>query len=388
MTDDLVARRIAVVTNTMPPYRTPVFARLAATPGVSLRLFLSLGPKACDPLALATLPIVHVGGLNVDWKTRHPSVAADQVETIHLPIELPARLLGFRPHVIISGEFGPRSLAALVVARLLCVPLVLWSEEIAETAAAITGLQRLLRRILLPRAAAFLVWGQPALKYLRSQGIAEARLFACAQAVDNEHWRRLAGAVDRGAERSRAGVRGRVFLAVGRFVERKGFASLLSAWSRLPADQRRLNTLVLVGDGPERARLQGLAAGITGADIRFLGRREGSELAACYALADVFVFPSLVDVWGLVVNEAMASGLPVLGSCFAGASQQLLYGTDAGEVFDPTHLDDFARLLERWCARPHLPPRERPPEIVSAVNFQVTQDSLQRLLAQLAHGLR
>ena len=386
MSDASTAHRIAVVTNTIPPYRTPVFARLAAAPGVSLRLFLSLGPKACDPLALATLPIVHVGGLNLDWKTRHQPVAADQVETIHLPVELPVRLLGFRPHMIISGEFGPRSLAALVVARLLCVPLVLWSEEIADTAKAINWLQRSLRRILLPRAAAFLVWGQPALQYLRSQGIAEDRLFACAQAVDNEHWRRLAGAVDRGTERSRAGISGRVFLAVGRFVERKGFANLLSAWSRLPIGQRRTNTLVLVGDGPERARLQSLAAGIDDADIRFLGRREGSELAACYALADVFVFPSLVDVWGLVVNEAMASGLPVLGSCYAGASQQLLHGNDAGEVFDPARLDDFACLLERWCTKPNLPSRARPPEIVSVVNFQVTQDSLQRLLAQLGPG--
>ena len=376
--------RVAVVTNTIPPYRTPVFASLAATPGVSLRLFVSLHPRRCDPLARATLPIVPVAGLNLPWRTWHRSVAAGQVESLHLPVGLPARLLEFRPHVIVAGEFGPRSLAASMVARLLRVPLVLWSEEIAETAAATTGLQRRLRRILLPRAAAFLVWGEPAHRYLRSQGIADSKLHACAQAVDNDHWRRLAGAVDRSGARERAGVRGRVFLAVGRFVERKGFANLLDAWSGLSLAQRGRDTLILVGDGPERARLQELAAGIAGADIRFPGRREGGELAAYYALADVFVFPSLVDVWGLVVNEAMACGLPVLGSHFAGSSQQLVQGSDAGEVFDPTRLADFTQLLERWSSKSQLPARERPQEIVAAVNFRVTQDALLRLLAQVA----
>jgi glycosyltransferase involved in cell wall biosynthesis len=352
-------------------------------PGVSLQLFLSLDPQVCDPLAQATLPIVHVAGLNVDWKTRHGSVSTEQVETVHLPVALPAKLLAFRPQLIIAGEFGPRSLVALAAARLLGVPLVLWSEEIAETALSITRLQRLLRGVLLPRAAAFLAWGEPARWYLQSQGIDDARLFECAQAVDNEQWQSLAETVDREAERDRAGMRGRVFLAVGRLVERKGFANLLDAWSMLPADLRRRHTLILVGDGPERLRLQHLAAGITGADIRFMGRLEGRALAACYALADVFVFPSLVDVWGLVVNEAMACGLPVLGSRFAGASQQLVTERDIGELFDPTRLDEFACLLGRWSEMPQLPTRERPRQVVAAVNFETTQDALERLLARV-----
>ncbi|MDP4021462.1 glycosyltransferase family 1 protein [Methylobacterium sp. NEAU 140] len=95
-----------------------------------------------------------------------------------------------------------------------------------------------------------------------------------------------------------AGLAGPLFLTVGRLAVEKNLAAFLAL--DLPG------TKVVVGDGPDRARLRALAPG-----ARFLGTRTGAELAALYAACDVFVFPSLTDTFGIVMLEALASGLPV-----------------------------------------------------------------------------
>ncbi len=88
------------------------------------------------------------------------------------------------------------------------------------------------------------------------------------------------------------------FLFVGRLAIEKNVAAFLAL--DLPG------TKVVVGDGPDRSRLQGLAP-----QARFLGTRTGAELASVYAACDAFVFPSLTDTFGIVLLEALACGLPV-----------------------------------------------------------------------------
>ena len=95
-----------------------------------------------------------------------------------------------------------------------------------------------------------------------------------------------------------AGLPRPLFLYVGRLAVEKNVAAFLGL--DLPG------TKVVVGDGPDRARLQALAPG-----ARFLGTRTGADLSAVYAACDAFVFPSLTDTFGIVLLEALASGLPV-----------------------------------------------------------------------------
>ncbi len=115
-----------------------------------------------------------------------------------------------------------------------------------------------------------------------------------------------------------AGIPGPIFLFVGRLAVEKNVAVFLGL--DLPG------TKVVVGDGPDRARLQGMHP-----EARFLGTQTGEALAGIYAAADVFVFPSLTDTFGIVLLEALACGLPVAAFPVTGPLD-VIGGTGAGVV--------------------------------------------------------
>jgi glycosyltransferase involved in cell wall biosynthesis len=111
-----------------------------------------------------------------------------------------------------------------------------------------------------------------------------------------------------------------VLLCVGRLAAEKNLNLLVTAFEGMRLQSQELR-LVLVGDGPERARLAQRCP-----NALFAGMRRGEDLAAHYASADLFVFPSLTETWGNVVPEAMASGLAVMAYDHAAASQLIRQG--------------------------------------------------------------
>ena len=117
-----------------------------------------------------------------------------------------------------------------------------------------------------------------------------------------------------------AGPNDMVALCVGRLAAEKNLGTLLMAYESLRAIAPSTR-LVLVGDGPQRADLQQRCP-----QAVFAGLRRGEDLAAHYASADVFLFPSVTETFGNVVPEAMASGLAVVGFDYAAAHQVLRHG--------------------------------------------------------------
>ena len=135
----------------------------------------------------------------------------------------------------------------------------------------------------------------------------------------------------------------RVCLYVGRLAAEKGVERLLPLAA---ADGDR--HVALVGDGPAKAELERV---FTGLQATFVGGLAGRELSAAYASADVFVFPSTTDTLGLVMLEAMASGLPVVAARTP-ASCGLLDRAPAGDVFDPADTESLLAAVRRWLGTP------------------------------------
>jgi glycosyltransferase involved in cell wall biosynthesis len=122
---------------------------------------------------------------------------------------------------------------------------------------------------------------------------------------------------------------------------------------------------LIVGEGPDRARLERHVHETALKNVLFLGHLQRDQLPAIYHAADLFVFPTLEDCWALVVNEAMVAGLPVINSKYAGSTDMIVDGLN-GWVVDPLDAADMLRGLRlAWEARHKL--ASMAPHIRSAV---------------------
>jgi glycosyltransferase involved in cell wall biosynthesis len=214
--------------------------------------------------------------------------------------------------------------------------------------------RRALLRAFLRTYAAFLVVGERNREFYRSLGVAEERLHPAPHFVDNE---RFAAAADR-ARSEAGGVRNGwalraedlVVAFVGKLIPEKNVDELLEAFAvaapRVPAMR-----LVLVGDGPERQRL-GDRASALGIEVRWAGFANQSELPRVYAAIDLLVLPSRSESWGLVVNEAMACGVPVIASDRVGCVPDLVHPGRTGEVYRSGHPAELAERIVRLAGDP------------------------------------
>jgi glycosyltransferase involved in cell wall biosynthesis len=145
-----------------------------------------------------------------------------------------------------------------------------------------------------------------------------------------------------------------LFLYVGQMIPRKGLRELMSACSVLQAQGIHHYCVLMVGDGEQRQELEALTHthGLS-RQIQWLGAVEYGSLGAYLQLADVFVLPTLEDVWGMVIPEAMAFGKPILCSQYAGAAELVIHGCN-GYCFDPYQPERLAALMQRFIDCPHL----------------------------------
>jgi glycosyltransferase involved in cell wall biosynthesis len=247
--------------------------------------------------------------------------------------------------VAIPGWSDLAALAALRWARGRGVPVVLMTETAAENA--MSGrLRNLARRAVVRHCSAALVGGRRSRDFVVTLGMPVERVQVGYDVVDNHHFETRADVARRRAtvERERLRLPGRFFLASGRFIAVKNFSGLLHAFAGYRAAAGAQGwSLVLLGDGDLRSALEHLAHELGIADKVVLpGFKQYDELPTYYGLASAFIHCSTVEAWGLVVNEAMATGLPVIVSNRCGCAPDLVEEGVNGFTFDPR---DTGRLV-------------------------------------------
>ncbi len=145
-----------------------------------------------------------------------------------------------------------------------------------------------------------------------------------------------------------------IFLYVGRITPRKGIKSLLEACSILQTQGYRDYTLVAIGTGDQRAELEAfIQEKNLENQVQWLGFIEYGRLGAYFQQADVFVFPTFEDIWGMVPLEAMVFGKAVLCSKWAGAAEAIVVGEN-GYIFDPYNPSELAEMMRRFLDNPSL----------------------------------
>jgi glycosyltransferase involved in cell wall biosynthesis len=193
---------------------------------------------------------------------------------------------------------------------------------------------------------AILVSSSGGVEYLKSLGFPSDRIFLVPTAVDNDWWKSEAAKADRAATRAawKIPADSAVALFCAKLQSWKGPMQLLEAFARAKVPNAYL---VFAGDGPQRSDLERRAVELQVADrARFLGFVNQSQLPSTYRAADLFVLPSLFEPFGLVVNEAMLCGLPVVVSDRVGAKFDLVRSGENGNVFPAGNIEALAAILQ------------------------------------------
>jgi 1,2-diacylglycerol 3-alpha-glucosyltransferase len=264
------------------------------------------------------------------------------------------------------------------------IPMVVMSES-ARGDEPRTWWKEMIKRRIVDFYSAALVGGERHVEYLVELGMPRDRIFTGYDTVDNPYFQRRAFEIrsshlrrGHGGQaafeiREKYGLPENYFLASARFIEKKNLASLIRAYAKY-RERSQLSggdapwQLVLLGDGPLRETLNTqLSALNLHGHVHLPGFKQYDELPVYYALANAFVHASTTEQWGLVVNEAVASGLPVIVSNRCGCVPELVNGN--GFTFDPF---DEQELVERLLKMASLSDDER--TRLSDASYRISED--------------
>jgi glycosyltransferase involved in cell wall biosynthesis len=340
-----MAKRVAWLTNELQPYRVPLFEALEERVD-QLRVFISTKQEPDRPWApkWGRLDTVVQRTLTITTRRKHPQ-GYRQTMYVHVSPDTIPLLFRYRPSAIISGEMGPRSIQAAIYRRLMpSSRLLIWCTLSEFSEAGWSRLRTFIRRILVSGADGFVVAGQSGRRYLLKIGVPDHKIFIANQTVDIDSFSSCPTQREGDAERR--------LLYCGRFIEKKGllaFQAELAAW----AGRNPSRTLFMrwVGDGELAPALKAFS-GPANLIQEFPGAVDYEGLSRHYAESGVLVLPTLDDEWGLVVNEAFASGLPVLGTIYSQAVAELVEDGRTGWIYDPLQEGACQAALDRMFSTP------------------------------------
>ena len=267
------------------------------------------------------------------------------------PLSIFRDLAQFRPDVIFTTGFGLWTLCALLHKLVRgCAVIVLWDGCSAYSSFQISWPRRLFRRLMAP----FIDFGvsnmREGVEYMRVVlRVPEERLVAHPyQVADLDILDSTAG------DHCLPEKRRPVFLFVGAINARKGWRYLLDAAALLVKQGVNQFSVVFVGAGEQEQELRSRIADEGLAQVaHYAGPVPYHQIASYYRESDVFVFPTTEDVWGLVLVEAMAFGLPVMCSKYAGAREMVKHGEN-GFILDPRDAEAFASYMADFIHEPSL----------------------------------
>jgi len=287
-------------------------------------------------------------GATVNLITLFPDAVVERLSFWRVFLRTRRSFAQLKLDVCFLPSYSPKQpLAALLAAKSLGIRTVMMTESHMGTRKS-RALGTWFKRRLVGMFDSALVGGNPQRSYVESLGLPDKNIFLGYDVVDNDYFARRADEVraQAGEFRARYDLPRRYFLSLGRFVAKKNLATLMRAYRRfLDTAESPQTHLVMVGSGEEETNLRLLCdelrlhvynkmsskidirescTGNSRPGVHFYGFRQIEENPIFYALADAFILPSSLEEWGLVVNEAMSCGLPVVVSEKAGCAEDLL----------------------------------------------------------------
>jgi len=303
------------------------------------------------------------------------------------------RLISERPDALFVHGWGVFThWLALFSAIALRIPFFLYGETSLEQDKRKTGWRKRARALalmpILKSAAACLYVGTEGRLFYEHYGVSKEKLIHVPYAVDNALFMRS----DSERSRERASVRAEldipqeavIVLFVGKLIDKKRPFDLVAAVAAVQKNNpRREIHLLYVGNGPLEPHLEAYAKSRDLRGVHFVEFQQQETLPRYYSAADIFVLPSGIgETWGLVINEAMCGGLPVLASNMVGCSKDLVHNGENGYIFPVGDQEALAGHIEDLVAHPEKRSRfgAHSRNLIRAWNFDTATDGIVRAL--------
>lgn len=273
------------------------------------------------------------------------NTSLDQVKPWPRTKALLKKVRSYRPDVLnLTGWYDPAQWVLLFYAKLIGIKVIISNESNVRDHVRMGAKERF-KQFLLGCADAFFCFGKSSAAYLEKLGAKPSQILTQkAAVVDNEvileHYQKAI--VERDSRKKVKNWARYNFIFVGRLISPKNLPLLLDAFTEISAESLEWG-LVFLGEGEQKAELQQLAQ--NNKNIRFEAGVPWYEVAEYLALADVLVLPSESEPWGLVVNEAMICGLPVLVSEPSGCVDDLVRVGQNGFTFNPHQKTDLVAKM-------------------------------------------
>jgi glycosyltransferase involved in cell wall biosynthesis len=270
-------------------------------------------------------------------------------------------LIKNRYTIIITTCISPQSLITLIASKITRSKYVPWIEEwfVPKPASFRMSVRfflfDLIAKCVLKEAGAVVVEGSPQKRRVRTFGIPDKKIFqANISSLDYSKFESI-------DLRQKLNIgNGFIILYFGRIIERKGLDVLIKAFSKLERERQDVN-LLICGSGNFRGYCETLVKDMQINHVIFVGFIQDEEKASFYKTADVFVMPSRIvteeeneEGWGLVINEAMSMGKPVITTDAVGAAEDLVRNDANGYVVKNGDIEELYLALRKMVEAPRL----------------------------------
>lgn len=343
-----VTKKVILFTNIIAPYNIEYFNGLSEALNGDVLFFFDQITEANRSWKFHENEIRFPFEVKNTWKIERPARGANKTQifrNIYFPFFIFREVFKLRPELVISVEYGLRTLFALIAATFIGARLVVLSDITPTTETDTGKIKTYFRKFISRLSAAAIARSSHAKEYLMSLNIAEQKIAVAPYAVN------FGDQVPIGPDETETDfvdysnmIAGRTAIVFcGHFNRLKGIDLLMDAVNGLSSEvQRRMVFLMAGGD---KQQLMTIKDDFNEDIFVPLGFCSPRELLRLYKSADCMILPTRHDTWGLVVNEAMIAGCPVLVSIYAGCANELVIDGQTGILFNPLLRQEFVEKL-------------------------------------------
>ncbi|WP_435355293.1 glycosyltransferase family 4 protein [Emticicia sp. SJ17W-69] len=257
----------------------------------------------------------------------------------------------FKPDVVnLPGYYEPAMNLVLFYCRMKGIKVII-SADSTEGDNPNIWWREALKRFIVSRAQGFFCYGSKSAEYMYKLGMQPKHILVANNAVDNQKVETIynEAVIERKTNKEIYQLKKYNFIYVGRLIEVKNLDNLFAAYKPLADSEWGL---IILGDGSEEEKLKKYAADNHLDGIRFIAGQAWYDVPKILALGDVFILPSYSEPWGLVVNEAMACGMPVIVSNKCGSAYDLVIEDQNGYTFNPNDVKELTNIFNKFVNEP------------------------------------